>query len=265
MVLPLLLLPAAVGSAAPHTQQIAGLPFARIPAGRYTPLYRPAPNIKTLPVSAFKLMSRPVTNADFLEFVRSAPSYRRDRVARVFAEPGYLSHWAGSVELGEAARPAQPVVRVSWFAARAFCAAKGLRLPTEAEWERAALASPKRADGSQDLQQRQVIMDWYASPGTSLPDVPHGPPNYFGVHDLHGVAWEWVDDFNSSAVSLDPREQGESSRDRFCGGGALGAEDATDYAAFMRVAMRNSLQAAYTGALLTFRCAANAEVTHASK
>jgi formylglycine-generating enzyme required for sulfatase activity len=79
------------------------------------------------------------------------------------------------------------------------------------------------------------------------------------------VAWEWVEDFNSVAVSEDPREQGESAANRFCGGGALRAEDVSDYATFMRVAMRSSLQAAYTNANLTFRCAADIEAIHANK
>ena len=260
-----LLLPAASGAAAPRTVQVADLPFARIPAGRYKPLYRPAPTIASLPVASFWLMTRPVTNAEFLQFVRAAPSYRRDRIAGVFAEPGYLAHWVDALALGPNARPSQPVIRVSWFAARAFCAAKGLRLPFEAEWERAAMASETLADATGDARQRQAILEWYAKPPAQLPDVPFGPANVFGVHDLHGVAWEWIEDFNNTAVSADPREQGESARTRFCGAGALRAEDASDYAAFMRVAMRSSLQGAYSGALLTFRCAADQERVDATK
>lgn len=261
----MLLLAAAAVHAAPTAHQIAGLPFVRIPVGRFKPLYRQTRQTTTLPVPSFMLMTRPVTNQDFLDFVLENPSYRRDQLARVFAEAGYLSQWAGPLSLGETARPLQPVTHVSWFAARAFCSSKGLRLPTEAEWERAALASATRADGSRDAVQRQAILAWYATPRSTVPDVPFGPANYFGVHDLHGVAWEWVEDFNSVAVSEDPREQGESAANRFCGGGALRAEDVSDYATFMRVAMRSSLQAAYTNANLTFRCAADIEAIHANK
>jgi sulfatase modifying factor 1 len=260
-----LMLTAAVSHAAPAVHRLAGLPFVRVPAGRYRPLYRPTPQATLLPVAAFLLMTRPVTNEEFLEFVRHEPNYRRDRIARIFAETGYLAHWSGATVLGEAVRPRQPVTHVSWFAARAFCASKGFRLPLEAEWERAAVASSTRADASRDARQRKTILDWYATPRADLPDVPAGPANFFGVHDLHGVAWEWVDDFNNSAVDADAREQGESARDSFCGGGALRAEDATDYATFMRVAMRSSLQASYTNANLTFRCAADPETIHANK
>lgn len=257
-----LLLPAAAGQAAARTQSIGGLPFVRIPAGQHQPLFRVSPETATLPVASFWLMAREVQNQEFLEFVREEPRFRRDQIPLVFADQGYLSHWAGPLELGEAALPSQPVVHVSWFAARAYCASKGLRLPTEAEWERAAQASQTKADGRSDARQRQAILDWYAKPREQLPSVPFSPANYFGAHDMFGVAWEWVDDFNNSAVSDDPREQGESSRDRFCGGAALRAQDATDYAAFMRVAYRSALQASYTGALLTFRCAADKERVH---
>jgi formylglycine-generating enzyme required for sulfatase activity len=257
--LALVLLPAAAGKAVAREQSIAGLPFVRIPAGQYRPLFRASPETASVPVAAFWLMARQVTNQEFLEFVRTDPGYRRDHIPSVFADQAYLSHWAGPLELGDRARPLQPIVHVSWFAARAFCESKGLRLPTEAEWERAGQASQTKADGRRDPRQRQAIMDWYAKPREQLPSVPFGRANYFGAHDMYGVAWEWVDDFNNSALSDDPREQGESARDRFCGGAALRAQDATDYAAFMRFAFRSSLQASYTGALLTFRCAVDKE------
>lgn len=257
-----------VALAGRHTAQvqlIGGLPVVRIPAGVIQPLYPPAPGVTDVSVSAFMLMTRPVTNADFLTFVQRSSSYRRDRIARVFAEPRYLAHWAGPNELG-AARPEQPVTNVSWFAARAFCSAAGMRLPMAAEWELAARASRTAADGSKDAAQRAAILEWYGKPRQDLPDVPHGPANFFGIHDLHGVVWEWVEDFNDAVIATDTREQGESSRDRFCGAGAAIARgDAADYATFMRVAMRSSLEAYYTGAALGFRCAADPDAASRSK
>lgn len=239
------------------TPTIAGLPIVKVASGNFTPLYRPARDVRSVRVGAFYMMTRPVTNAEFLAFVMDTPSYQRDRIARIFADAAYLTHWAGPRELGPNARPSQPITRVSWFGARAFCKAKGMRLPTEAEWELVAAASRTRRDGSKDPAQRQAILNWYATPRDTLPDVPFGAANYFGVHDMHGVGWEWVEDFNNAVVVADSRERGETSRDRFCGAAALVAQDATDYAAFMRVAMRNSLEAHYTGAILSFRCAAD--------
>jgi formylglycine-generating enzyme len=233
-------------------------PLALVRAGRYEPLYPPAPGVRTLDVSAFWLMTRPVTNREYLAFTESHPEYRRDRIARVFADIGYLSHWASPRALGEPARPEQPVTRVSWFGAKAYCAAAGLRLPTEAEWELAAAASATSRDARADPELRRSQLAWYAKPNDELPDVPHGPANVYGIRDLHGVIWEWVLDFNNAISVADSREQGDSTQDRFCGGGALLASDATNYPAFMRAAMRSSLQASYTSHLLGFRCAKDA-------
>ena len=78
----------------------------------YRPLYPASPAERTVQVRRFWLDVRPVTNADFLSFVRLHPEWRRDRVKSIFADEGYLSHWAGPDSLG-AARVGQPVVRVS--------------------------------------------------------------------------------------------------------------------------------------------------------
>ncbi len=241
----------------PAVARIAGLSVVEVGAGTWKPLYRPTPTTSELHVAAFWLMDRPVTNMDFLAFVSSHATYRRGAVASVFADERYLSHWQGALVLGAAARPNQPVTQVSWFAATAFCEAHGMRLPTEAEWELAAAASPTRKDGRSEARFRKAILDWYTTPRSELPDVTHGEPNLYGVHDLHGVIWEWVEDFNNAVVMADSRNQGDTSGDRFCGGGSLLAQDTLDYAAFMRVAMRSSLEASYTGAILGFRCAAD--------
>src|SRR5688572_29854945 len=110
-----------VAGAAPDT--------VAIPGGRYETVLPPAPGVKTAEVAAFSLDIRPVTNADFARFVAANPRWRRDRVARVFADDGYLLHWRdATAPAAEAAL--QPVTRVSWFAASAYCESRGARLPT---------------------------------------------------------------------------------------------------------------------------------------
>jgi formylglycine-generating enzyme required for sulfatase activity len=231
------------------------LSLVRIPAGSYQPAYASERDANRVAVSSFSLMTRPVTNAEFLVFVRSHPEYRRDRIAAVFADSSYLSHWAEPTRLGKAARPAQPVTRVSWFAAKAFCESRGLRLPLEREWELAAAASETERDGRSDPAYRERVLGWYSRPSVDLPDVPHNPPNVYGVRDLHTAVWEWVLDFGETMIATDSRGQGSSLQ--VCGSGARIAGDGMDYAAFMRAAMRSSLQASYTGSHLGFRCAAD--------
>lgn len=242
-------------AAAPRGMSLVG-------PGTYHPLYPAAPEEASVHVERFWLDVRPVTNTEFLDFVRAKPEWRRDVVKPIFADQGYLSHWAAPDALGPAARGTQPVTRVSWFAAKAYCAARGARLPTEREWELAALASETARDGSKDPAFRDRILAWYSEPArdTELADAGRGPANYWGIRDLHGLVWEWVFDFGASLVDADSRNKDGADRSRFCGGAGANARDPSDYAAFMRVAFRSSLEARYTTARLGFRCARSVEV-----
>jgi formylglycine-generating enzyme required for sulfatase activity len=227
---------------------------ALVAAGSYRPLFPPSPEQREVHVHAFRLDRTPVTNGEYLAFVLAHPEWRRDRVLPLFAEPTYLAHWKSADALGPEVDPEQPVTMVSWFAARAYCASRSMRLPTEAEWERAAAASRTRADGSADAAWRAEILRAYSRPSPArLPRVAQDPPNFWGIHDLHGVVWEWVLDYASAVSSF----ASGSDRLRFCGAAGSAASDATDFAAFERVAFRSSLHADYTLRGLGFRCAAD--------
>ena len=211
-------------------------------------------------VAAFELQKRPVTNADFQAFVQAHPQWQRDKVASVFAESRYLSHWAGSTTLGSNALPGQPVTQVSWFAASAYCETKDTRLPTWSEWEYAAAADETHRDARKDPAWRERILGWYARPSNSaLPRAGLQAANAYGVQDLHGLVWEWTGDYSSLMIASDNRNQGDADRLKFCGAGALSMDDRENYAVLMRVAMLSSLQGRDTTANLGFRCARNLE------
>jgi len=230
--------------------------MARIPDGVFRPLFRNEVDAKEIPVKAFYLDSLPVTNEQFLEFVRANPRWRRAQVKAIFADEHYLKHWAGDLEPGPDAKPGQPVVWVSWFAAKAYAQWRGKRLPTTAEWELAAAASRTRPDGAMDPGFQRDIQRWYGTPSPGeLPAVGRGAANCWGVRDLHGLIWEWVSDFNSAMVTGDARGDSGLERRLFCGAGAVGAKDPADFPAFMRYGFRSSLKAAYTVHNLGFRCA----------
>ena len=96
---------------------------------------------------------------------------------------------------------------------------------------------------------------WVMAVTAVLPAVGLGRPNLHGVRDLHGLVWEWVEDFNSAMVTGESRADSGLERNLFCGAGAVGAKDTGDYAAFMRQALRSSLKANNTTTSLGFRCA----------
>jgi formylglycine-generating enzyme len=234
-----------------------GTDYARLPGGSFRSVlkYQDLPNAPVR-VRPFALMRRPVTNAQFLAFVRAHPQWRRDRVASVFADREYLSRWQGPMTLGPQALPEQPAVRVSWFAASAYCEAQGARLPTWSEWEYASAADETRRDARGDPAWRARILAWYSRPSNRpLPRAGLQAPNVYGVQDLHGLVWEWTDDYSALLIAGDNRNQGDRDTARYCGAGALAMNDRENYAVMMRVAMLSSLQGQDTTNNLGFRCA----------
>lgn len=226
-----------------------------VPGGMMTPFY--SVGTQQVRIGSFGLEAYPVTNAQFLKFVLSHPQWRRSRVKRVFAEEKYLKHWDGDLSFSpELAN--QPVVNVSWFAARAYAQSLGRRLPSQDEWELAARATETSRDGSSDPAFRQRILAWYGRPTTSLPGSVSGAfRNVYGIYGMHGLVWEWVEDYNTILVSGDSRGDGELDREMYCAAGVSGTTDPGDYAAYMRYGFRSSLKPSYTVANLGFRCAAD--------
>jgi formylglycine-generating enzyme len=226
-----------------------------IPAGTYEPLYK---NQGARDVGAFLLDENAVTNAEFLEFVVANPKWRRSNASKLFVDAHYLEHWKDDVNVGDppAIAPDAPVTHVSWFAARAYAKWRGKRLPTEAEWELAGQASETNARGKDDPQHVRRILEWYSKPTHfPLPPVASMRPDVHGVRGLHGLVWEWVEDFNTAMVTGESRADAGLDRNLFCGSGSVGAADVRDYAAFMRYAFRSSLDAKYAVSNLGFRCA----------
>lgn len=241
------------------TAPVAPPGMVLIPSGTYEPLYK---NEGEVPVPAFFLDELPVTNREFLEFVRANPRWRRSQALKLFTDAHYLEHWAGDLDLGDGSKllPDGPVTNVSWFAARAYARWRGKRLPTQAEWEMAAAASETSARGKDDPQHTQRILQWYARPTEfPLPPVTGAARDFHGVRGLHGLVWEWVEDFATALVTGESRADAGLERNLFCGAGAAGASDFRDYAAFMRYAFRSSLDARYAVPNLGFRCALSAK------
>jgi formylglycine-generating enzyme required for sulfatase activity len=233
--------------------------YARIPGGQYHSVLPNAPGSDDVTVSAYLLARAPVTNRQFLAFLHSHPEWRRDRVAPIFADENYLSHW-DTPERMPATIANQPVTQVSWFAAQAYCEARGDRLPSWHEWEFAAIASDNQADASEDPAWRQrVLAAEIGARRRNQRDHEARPrPNYYGVRSLFGGVGEWVEDFGALLVSGDNRVQGDPDLMKFCGTGALAMQQKEHYAVLMRIALLSSMQARSTANSLGFRCARDA-------
>jgi formylglycine-generating enzyme required for sulfatase activity len=97
--------------------------------------------------------------------------------------------------------PSLPVETISWDQARAYCAAAGMRLPTEAEWEYAARGgSPSARYGPLD------DVAWYGgNSGLKTHEVAQKRPNAYGMYDMLGNVWEWTSDwYNASYYGSNP-------------------------------------------------------------
>jgi len=122
-----------------------------------------------------------VTNADYRKFV-----------AATGHEAPY--HWPeGEIPKG---KERHPVVYVNWFDARDYCAWAGKRLPTEQEWEKAArgedgLTYPWGHEWSLKKSNNPYIGSTGTQPAGSYPE---GKSPY-GINDMSGNVWEWVDAF----------------------------------------------------------------------
>jgi formylglycine-generating enzyme required for sulfatase activity len=233
-----------------------GSAYVPVPGGKFRTALRYEDLKGPQSIAPFSIMRRPVTNAEFAAFVATHPQWRRDRVPVVLADGHYLSHWPGPAAPASGAQQAQPATGVSWFAAQAYCEAQGARLPTWAEWEYVAAADELRTDARDDPAWRERILGWYSRPSTqALPRAGLQAPNAYGVQDLHGLVWEWTDDFSALLVDADARNQGDPDTARFCGAGALSMDDRDNYAVLMRVALLSSLEANSTTINLGFRCA----------
>lgn len=236
--------------------------MARIDGGSYTALYKREGAAEVITIAPFYLDKYQVNNQQFLNFTKSATKWSKQNIKPIFAEGNYLKQFtkantrSNTKDILSKDIARQPVVNVSWFAAMAYCKAQNKRLPTLDEWEYVARASTSQIDGSRNAEFRQRILQWYSKPANaSLPDVSEGVANYWGVHGMHGVVWEMVSDFNTALVTGESRGDSALDNQLFCGAGAASSVDPSDYAAFMRYALRSSYSANYTLNSLGFRCA----------
>lgn len=249
-------IPALLAAMAMATAGLAVAAPARIEAGSFRTVLPLSETSDEVVIMPFALDRRPVSNREFLEFAVRRPEWRRGSAPPMLADSNYLAHWANPLDPGATALPDQPVTSVSWFAARAYCESVGGRLPTWHEWEYVAAADEVAIDARANPAWRQQILSWYGETGgRALAAVASRKPNVWGVHDMHGLVWEWVEDFNALLVSSDNREQGGADKLQFCGAGAASMEDKENYAVLMRTAMLSSLQGADTTRNLGFRCA----------
>lgn len=157
-------------------------------------------------------------------------------------------------------RPNHPAT-VSWNDAQLFIerlnAKEGhqrYRLPTEAEWEYACRAGTTTAYSFGENQSQLGEYAWYDGDFTTggTHPVGHKKPNPWGLYDVHGNVWEWVQDFYSEdyyAISPQADPQGPASGDKRAVRGGSWHTSATSW----RSTFRKPYDADYRGISIGFR------------
>ncbi|MBS1913645.1 MAG: ergothioneine biosynthesis protein EgtB [Bacteroidetes bacterium] len=165
-----------------------------------------------LHLDAFQIGVAPVSNAEFMKFVE-AGGYRRkelwEEAGWAFVQENGIvapKHWeqdadgawhTRSMDRTEPVNPRRPVVHVCWHEASAYCRFAGLRLPTEAEWEKAASWNPATGEqaifpwGNEPFQERRANLDQLAFMAAEIGAYPDGV-SAVGCHQMIGDVWEWT-------------------------------------------------------------------------
>jgi formylglycine-generating enzyme required for sulfatase activity len=144
--------------------------------------------VHTVYVDTFYIDKYEVTNAQYKKFVDANPQWQKDNIPRYLHNGNYLKFWTGNTYHPSKAN--HPVVYVSWYAALAYAKWASKRLPTEAEWEKAArggVAGRKYPWGN-------LIDSTKANYGRAVgKTTPVGtyPANDYGLYDMVGNVMEW--------------------------------------------------------------------------
>jgi formylglycine-generating enzyme required for sulfatase activity len=204
----------------------------------------------TLSLSEFYIDQTPVTSAEYKKFLEANPDQPVPFLADAIAQS---YNWDKTMRTFPAGRDQFPVVLVNWGQASAYCKWAGGRLPSEAEWEKAARGSDGRtwpwgntwATGMANTAESNLKDE------SPVGQFPKGASPY-GALDMVGNVWQWTSSSDKPYPynANDGREDSQAPGLRITRGGSwlFGAVVA-------RVATRNRFEAVDVSLSIGFRCA----------
>ena len=145
--------------------------------------------VHTVYLDAFYIDRHEVTNAEYKQFVDANPKWGKEQIPREYHDGYYLAHWNGNdYPFG---KDNLPVVYVSWYAAMAYAQWTEKRLPTEAEWEKAARGGliGKIYPWGNEIDPTKA--NYYDATNKELTPVGTYPKNGYGLYDMSGNVREW--------------------------------------------------------------------------
>ncbi len=240
--------------------------MALIPAGEFEMGNHTGKNnerpVHTVYLDVFYMDVYEVTNAQYKAFVDANPEWQKENIAEEFHDGVYLRLWNGNnYPDGEANHP---VTYVSWYAAMAYAEWAGKRLPTEAEWEKAARGglTGKAYPWGDTIAPTQAN---YGRHFNTPIAVGQYPPNGYGLYDMAGNVSEWCldeydPDFYATSAPKNPFSKGTrqatisdfkkvQKKKRVLRGGCW-----SDNGLFLSVSHRDWGPQNYTSVFRGFRC-----------
>jgi formylglycine-generating enzyme required for sulfatase activity len=194
-------------------QLLGGMELLRVAAGEFTMGGRSG---HTVLLAAYHIGKVPITNAQYKRFVDAT------------GHPS-PSHWTGREV--PAWKEDHPVVQVSWHDARAYCAWLSdetrvqFRLPTEAEWEKAAQGPDYRTFPWGETWESSICNNAERKLDDTEPVGAHSPEadSPYGVADMAGNVWEWTNSLNKDLPydAHDGREDPKGQGERILRGGSF--------------------------------------------
>ena len=145
-------------------------------------------------LDAYYIGKYEVTNAEYYAFWVSDASRRH--TPENFAHLPDIGEWPARAKQF----PNHPIVGVSWHDAKAYAEWRGMRLPTEAEWEKAARGYTDRTwpwgNAMEPYANTSAVNDGYDNQLAPVGSFPRGK-SYYGAMDMAGNVWEWTADWYS--------------------------------------------------------------------
>ena len=168
--------------------------------------------VHTVYLDVFYIDKYEVTNAQYARFLNE---YGRDTDAEEHSflhidDPWCKIENVGGVYKPEIGHENHPLAEVSWYGAAAYAQFYGKRLPTEAQWEKAARGGlvGKKYPWGNDISQDEA--NYYGTDGNDVWEntAPVGSfaPNGYELHDMAGNVWEWcADEYDDNYYNISPK------------------------------------------------------------
>jgi len=221
-------------------------------------------------LSGYEIDLYEVTNAEFAEFLNAYGSNESPEGYEMLDADSAYRHifWDSYSWCAEGGYEDHPVAEVTWYGANTFCDYYGKRLPTEAEWEKAARGgcevggSPGTCEDPAD--ERMFPWGWgidcdHANYDRCVEDTTpvgsyHLGVSPYGVYDMVGNVWEWVHDWYDSGYYDDSPYQDPqgpvSGTERVLRGGGW-----STHLIYLRVTLRGESGPVSSYDHFGFRCA----------